>query len=450
MGVVDKFKKFKERTLKGYSRLAIKNSVHQLSLTVIAKIGGLLFTAIIARVLMPELFGLYSLVFFTIYTFVSFSDMGIGTSLIRFVSMALAKGDEKKAKSYSVYHLKIKIILTTISFLALVISARFLSTTYYQKPIFLALLVGSLLIVILSMIGFIENFFRSTNQFQGISIKEAFFQVARVLIAPVLIIVLLKRALTQEMSLTVVVLAIFIPYALTLIFFALMAKRKILFLKTSSEPLTDDEKKSIKRFIIPLAISLICYTILDQTDIILLGKFVNSEFIGYYSAAFFLISPATALATLSTALFPIFSRLEGEQLKRGLKRSLIAIFILSFLFTILIVALAPWIVKIAYGNNYLTAISLLRLGALVIIPSTVTAIYVNYFVSKGKSKLTAKILIFLTIAKLVLGYVLVVHFVKVSLFSATVGVISARVIIEYLQLGILLYFVRKYDKINSA
>jgi len=235
MGILKRIKKFKERKLKGYSRLAIKNSIHQISLTVIAKIGGLLFTAIIARVLMPELFGLYSLVFFTIYTFVSFSDMGVGTSLIRFVSMALAKGDKKKAKSYSVYHFKIKIILTTISFLALIISARFLSTTYYQKPIFLALLVGSLLIVILSMIGFIENFFRSTNQFQGISMKEAFFQIARVLVAPVLIIVLLKYALTQEMSLMIVILALFIPYALTLIFFTLLAKKKIVFLKTVSK-----------------------------------------------------------------------------------------------------------------------------------------------------------------------------------------------------------------------
>lgn len=450
MNVVNSFKQFRERTLKGYSRLAIKNSVHQLSLTVIAKIGGLIFTAIIARVLMPELFGLYSLVFFTIFTFASFSDIGIGTSLVRFVSMALAKGDEKKAKSYSVYHFKIKIILTTISFLALIISARFLSTTYYQKPIFLALLVGSLLMVILSMIGFIENFFRSINQFQGISMKEAFFQIARVLIAPVLIIILLKYTLTQEMSLTIVVLAIFIPYALTLIFFAFLAKKKIGFLKTSSESLNNDEKKDVRKFIIPLAISLICYTILDQTDIILLGKFVNSEFIGYYAAAFFLIGPATALATLSTALFPIFSRLEGEQLKRGLKRSLMAIFILSILFTVIIVVLAPWIVKIAYGDKYLTAISLLRLGALVIIPSSMTAIYVNFFISKGKSKLTAKILIFLTIVKLILGYVLVAHFVKVSLFAATVGVISARVIIEYLQLGILFFFIRRSDKIDSS
>ncbi|MEK6925712.1 MAG: oligosaccharide flippase family protein [Nanoarchaeota archaeon] len=434
------FNKFKERTLRGYSGLAIKNSIHQISTTIVTKIGSLIFIAIIARVLMPELFGLYSLVFFTIFTFASFSDMGVATSLTRYISLTLAKGDQKKAKSYFVYHFKIKVILTTISFLALVVSAKFISTTYYQKPIFLALLVGSLFVIMLSVIGFIESFFRSSNQFQGIFFKELFFQITRVLIVPVLVIILLKYALTQEMSLVIIVSAIFIPYALTLIFFILLAKKKILFLEVNAEPLSDNEKKDVRRFIFPLSISLICYTLLDQIDIILLGKFVTSEFIGYYSAAFFLISPATAIAALSTALFPIFSRLEGEQLKRGLKRSLVAIFILSILFTVLIVILAPLIVKIAYGDNYSDAIGLLRLGSLVIVPSSMIGIYINFFVSRGKTKLTAKLLIALTIVKLVVGYILVLNFVKISLYAATVGVILARIIIEYLQLGFLALF----------
>lgn len=158
-----------------------------------------------------------------------------------------------------------------------------------------------------------------------------------------------------------------------------------------------------------------------------------------------MISPATAIAALSTAIFPIFSRLGGEQLKRGLRKSLIAISLLSTLFTIAMVVLAPLIVKIAYGDNYSTAINLLRLGSLVIIPSSIIAIYTNFFISKGKAKLTTKLLVVLTVAKLVLGYVLVSHFIKVSFFTATVGVVLTRVIIEYLHLGALAFFSRRPD-----
>jgi len=445
MEIIDKFKKFKESSSKGYSGLAIKNSVHQVSIILITKIGSLIFTAIIARILMPELFGLYSLVFFTIFTFVSFSDMGVGTALTRFVSKALVKGDTKKAKSYTAYLFKIKALLTLISFLVLIIFAKFIAQTYYQKPIFLALLVSALFVIILSMIGFIESIFRSSNKFQGVSLKESFFQITRLLITPVLIIFLIKYSLSQEISMMMIIAAMLVPYALTLIFFLFQAKKKIIFLKERADTLSNNEKKNIKIFIFPLSISIILYTILDQIDIVLLGKFVTSEFIGYYSAAFFLISPATALTTLSLALFPIFSRLEGEQLKRGLNKSLKIIFFISFLFTVLIIVFAPLMVGIIYGNEYSSAINLLRLGSLVIVPSSMIGIYLNFFISKGKTKLTAKILVFLTIVKLIVGYFLVFTLVKVSLFVGTVGVISARVIVEYIYLGILIFFSRKSD-----
>lgn len=436
-------KKFKEVASKGYLGLAVKNSVSQILITIAIKTGGLIFTAIIARVLMPELFGLYSLVFYTIFTFASFSDMGVGTSLTRFVSKALARGDRKKAKAYSVYHFKIKIYLTVIIFLILIISAKFISRTYYQKPIFLALLAGSLFVIILSMIGFIENFFRSTNQFQGIFLKESFFQIARILISPILIISFLKYATTQEISILIIVSSVFLPYLFTLIFFVYLTKKKITFLTLNGGSLTKKNKKEINKFVIPVSISLICYTLIDQIDIILLGKFVTSEFIGYYSAAFSLISPATALATLSTALFPLFSRLDGEQLDRALRKSVKAILLISLSFTLFIIVFAPIIVKIAYGGNYLMAIGLLRIGTLVIIPSTVVGIYVNYLMSKGKTKVTAKLLIILTIIKLVIGYILVSIFIKTSLLAATIGVISSRIVTEYIYWGALIFLTRK-------
>lgn len=429
----------------GYAGMAIKNSVNHVSTAVIIKIGSLIFTAIIARLLMPELFGLYSLVFTTIFTFSSFADLGVGTALTLFVSKALAKNDEKKAKSYFVYLLKIKILLTVISFAILLTTAKFIATSYYQKPIFLALFAGSFFVIVLSLINFIEYLFKSSNQFQGVLQKEIFFQIARVLISPLIIILLLKYALTQEMSVLVVTISVLLPYIITFIFFSFMAKKKVDFLKSSSEELAEEDKEGIKMFILPLSVSLILQTILDNIDVILLGRFTNPEFIGYYSAAFNLVSPATAITALSTALFPIFSRLEGEQLKRGLKKSVKITLLMSLCLTILIIIFSPIMVRLVYGEDYLSAINLLRLGALVIIPSSIIGIYVNFFISKKKAKMTAKVLFFMVIIKAIIGFVLVTVFVKTSPFLAVIGVISARVITEYTHLGILLLFSRKAD-----
>lgn len=429
---------------KGYSGLAIKNSVNQISTVMIIKIGSLIFTAIIARILMPELFGLYSLVFSTIFTFSSLADMGVGTALTHFVSRALSKDDEKKAKTYYSYLFKLKIILTGLSFIVLLLSAKFIATTYYQKPIFLALLFGSLLMIVLSMINFIEYLFRSYNRFQGVVWKESFFQISRIILSPILIILLLKYSISEESSVLIVISSIFLPYLATLIFFSIKARKEIIFLKQKSSHLDRIERKKVNKFILPLSISLVLYTVIDQVDVILLGRFVTSEFIGYYSAAFSLISPATAFTALSIALLPIFSRLEGEQLKRGLKKSVLVTSVVAVFFTFMIVLLSPLMMGLVYGENYSPAINLLRLGSLVIIPSTLAGIYVNFFVSRGKTYVAAKVLGFVAATKIIFGYFLVSNLVKISLFDATVGVISARIISEYIYLAALVFICMRF------
>jgi len=92
----------KNRNFKGNKGLAIKNSFYQFSTNFVAKIGGLFFTIILARLLMPELFGLYSLAIATIFIFISFTDLGIGSAIITFVSRYLSRGRKGKAKGHLV------------------------------------------------------------------------------------------------------------------------------------------------------------------------------------------------------------------------------------------------------------------------------------------------------------------------------------------------------------
>ena len=95
------FRRIKDRDFEGNTGMAIKNSIYQFSTTLLAKIGAFFFTIIMARLLLPELFGLYSLALSTILFFVTFSDLGIGEALLRFVSKYLGKNKDTKAKSYT-------------------------------------------------------------------------------------------------------------------------------------------------------------------------------------------------------------------------------------------------------------------------------------------------------------------------------------------------------------
>jgi len=89
---------------------------------------------------------------------------------------------------------------------------------------------------------------------------------------------------------------------------------------------------------------------LGYIDMVLLGRFIDVEFIGYYSAAFHLIGAASALLGFSIVLFPIFSRLKGERLKRSLKKSIKTVLPLSIFIAILIMFFSPLIIKIICGG----------------------------------------------------------------------------------------------------
>ena len=142
------------RDFSGYSGLAIKNSLYQFSTTVITNISSLILLVILARILMPELFGLYSLALSTILLFVAFSNLGVGEAVIKYLSRELEKNNLGKAKAYAAHLIKIRVFLIVIFSLLLVFLSNFISSTYYNKPLFLALFfVGPLFIIFSSLIN---------------------------------------------------------------------------------------------------------------------------------------------------------------------------------------------------------------------------------------------------------------------------------------------------------
>src|SRR3990172_2759397 len=128
------WRRIRKRDFSGNTGSAIKNSVYQTFTNIFAKIGSLIFTIIVARLLLPGLFGLYSLALSTILLFSAFSDFGIGGAFVTFISRELGKKRKKTAKAYTYYFGKISLFLISISILALLASAKFISENYYQKP----------------------------------------------------------------------------------------------------------------------------------------------------------------------------------------------------------------------------------------------------------------------------------------------------------------------------
>ena len=425
------YRRFWKRDFSGNTGQAIKNSAYSFSTTLVQKIGAIIFTIIIARLLMPELFGLYSLALTTIGLFAIISDLGISSTLIRFFSKELAK-NKPNTWGYYDHLLKIKFLLTFFASLILILSSYWIASIYYDKPIFYALLAGGLYLFITSFLSFFESIYQSFNNFKKSLMRESIFQVLRLIIIPLIIIFSLK--FSENILLLNILLGLSFCYLIALIF--LFIKRPIL----SGRNLNKEQKKQVNKFILPLTAIALSGVFFVSIDKIMLGHFVSAEFIGYYAAAFSLIGAVMGFLSFSGALFPIFSRLGGKKLEKGLRKSVKMVLLASFIIILITLIFSPLIIKIIYGTQYSLSTNLLRLLAILIISEPLAAIYSNYYVAIGKTGKMVKLLILAALLNIILNYVLIIALLPRGNLAAVFGAVIATLISRYLFLFGLIIF----------
>jgi O-antigen/teichoic acid export membrane protein len=417
-------KRILKRDFSGDMGMAVKNSMYQFATNVVSKVGALLFTIILARLLLPEKFGLYSLALSTIILIAGFSDLGIGTALVRYIAR-----DKKKAGSYIKYLAKLKISLTILVSLVLLVIAYWLANDFYNKPIFYALLAGSLYIISTSFTSFISSIFQAENNFSWPLFKEIFFQGVRLILLPIAILWGLNYS--TEYFLMIIFLALSVCYFLSLFF--LFPKLK----KYSKTSLKAKQKDEVNKYIVPLSATVLSGVFFGYIDTIMLGRFVASEFLAYYQAAFALASSALVLISFSAVLFPIFSRISGRRLEIGLKKSIFVTIPLSILALIVTFFVAPFVVNLVYGVEYSSATLLLRIIALIFITDPLIGIFSSYLYSLGKTKKVAFAVIISTLVNILLNYIFITSLLPYGMLMACVGSAVATLISRVVYLGLL-------------
>jgi len=435
-------KRLIKRDFSGYTGLAIKNSAYAFLTNAVSKIGSLLFVALligssiltkffslfsieIKPLLTPELFGLYSLSLSTIMILAGFSDLGIGSALVRYISKY-----DLNSKGYILYLAKIKIILTSISALVLISVAYFISS-YYDKPIFLALLAGSAYIVSASLVSLISGFFQAENNFKILFYRELIFQTIRLIIVPIAIIYSLAHF--SKFTLFFIFLSLSICYFLTLLFLKLNLN------KYEGKNLSKKQKKEVLHFLLPLSITALSGTFFVYMDMIMLGKFVDPSYIAYYQAAFIILNSGIVLISFSSVLFPIFSRLKGVRLLTGLKKSILVTLPISLLGIIFTYFVSSLLINAIYNPTYLPAVKILQTLSILLLIDPIISIYSSFFISKGKTYFVAKVLIISTLVNIALNYFFITNLLHYGQYPALFGAVIATILSRIVYLGMFVY-----------
>jgi len=418
------------------SKVAIKGSAYNLLSLLVLKFGGLIFTIIIARMLLPELFGVYALVLSIVTVILTFAELGIDNTFLRYLSDSVGKRNKKLSRGYFKYIFKIKCFLILFSVIILLIISKYLSYSIYKNPIlFYPLLFSCLFIISDSFRSFFGIIFIAKKDFRTPVLFDVSLQILKIVFSVFAILVF-----TDALKISGIFIAFFVSSFLTLIlmFFVLLKRDKsILFGKTEKF-----DKSNINSYWKYMVLASVSLTFFVSIDTLMLGKFVSPEYIGYYRAAMSLVLALASVLSLSWAFFPIFTQIKGIRFHRGFNKVLRYILIFSIPATAGISFIAKYLIKAVYGDSYIFAAYSIYFLSLLIITTPLIGLYSIIFEAKEKPRIVSKSVIFSLLANILLNVLAIFLFKNNPLFMIA-GVSLATSLSRILLLGLLVFYAKR-------
>jgi O-antigen/teichoic acid export membrane protein len=400
-----------------------KNSIYNFFSFGITHFGGVIFTIIIARILNPDAFGTYSLALSIITILMTVGDLGIIDASIRYVS--LNSKNKSKSRSYFLYFLKLKIFISLFLSIILISSSKLIASFYNQEQLSFILIMGGAYLFFYSLMQFLLGLFYALKNIRAGVYKEFVFQTTRILLIPLLFFLPLGYLVAGP------IIVITLGSIITIIFSIIYLFKKYPEFWISKKVAID--KKEVFHFMTYLSLSALSTIFLVYTDIIILGRFVDLGFVGFYRVAATIAVIFASFLTLTPVLYPIFTQLNQTKIKRIFEIILYYLFIFSIPLTFGVFILSKQIIQILFGYSYIPATIILLPLSLLIIILPAGELFIALLNSKGKSKLTGKVMFYASLLNVSLDLLLISLSLKIfkEPIYAAIGVGIATVISRF-------------------
>jgi O-antigen/teichoic acid export membrane protein len=401
----------------------VKNSFWNTFVILFAKIGGVIFSVMLARFLLPEKFGTYTLAFSIVSFSLSLITFATDQTLSRYLSDSLAKKDYNTAKSYYKFISKIKFFRSLLLIFIIAIIAYPLSYYIYdKKDLFVPLLIFSVYIITLSFQNIYETIFYVFGKVKILAKKEMILQLSKIIFC-------LIPFLIFYVDIPVAIFSVILSSILATFFMRSNIKKFAGFLLEKQKE--DIDKPKIKKFINRTMFFSVCSTLLNFSDVIILGFFVTSAYIGYYSSAYLIIGGLVSIMSFSNISLPLFTKLDKLELKTFFERIMKYFSIISIPLIFGILVFGRYIIVLFYGYEYLNAAIPLLIFSLVIFEIPITDNLIALLLAKEKPESLAKIVFFAAILNILLSFILVPSLMKISMTYAIAGTAIAIVISRF-------------------
>jgi O-antigen/teichoic acid export membrane protein len=316
------------------------------SSTVILAVG----IIIVARLLGPSSYGLYTLTVTIPVLLASLSDAGMNFALIRLPARLRAEGDLARANRLIKLGFLLKLAVSTVAFLICYAGSTMIATAILNRPE-----LGPFLQLASLMIVFQAVFDATNNSFIGQDLMQHSASIQ-----------IMQAILKGTLGPVLVLIGLGIAGAIWGYVFALVAAgltgATILFTRhaRSSSQATHSAPKELRALLgygLPLYVATTLSIFIIQYQNIVLAHFASNVEIGNFGATWnFTTLMMVLVYPITTAMFPMFSKMDPKSRRNELARAFVLAVKYTSLFmipaSVAVMVFSPDLVYLTYGRGY--------------------------------------------------------------------------------------------------
>ena len=411
------------------ARKVARNALYNFSALLVGNISGLFLTIILARILKPENFGIYSLALSIAMLAIAFSNLGIDGAVVRYTAFYIGRGDLKKVRGHLHYFFKIKFVLASIIAAILIIFAKELASVFKDERLAVSFMIVGGIVFFASIVSLFNAFFVGLQKFKYVFLRQSIYETSRWAFCLPLAMVFLASGALIGISVAYMVVCLFLGL--------IIIKRYGEFVRGEVSP-PDKSSRKFMGFMTVAGVSGIIYAYVDS---VMIGYFMTSTDVGYYRAAYTVVFAIVGLvSSVSGVLFPTFTQMGNEDINTALERLIRYTSVIVFPFSLSIFYLSEEIVKVIYGVDYLAAVQAMVILSFALIPGAFTYLG-TIFGARERADISACIQTFSMTLNVILNYFLILR-------MGIAGAALATVISRFFMISIVVFLLYRIFSIR--
>jgi O-antigen/teichoic acid export membrane protein len=366
------------------------------------------FSIIIANMLQPEQFGLFSFALVVSAFFNIFVDLGISSTLIKFMSECLEKGARSRVRSLVGFFFRLRASTALAIGILMAAFSTQIATFIFNKPgseIFILLAAG--LLISNSLFNFVNMVLMGFKNFGYVTALRILERVFRLAFAPALVLLGFSGAGASAGVIMGFVGVVLVGWA--------MLRKYDNVLKSRGPGF---KKWKMAGFGFWALVGSIILNVYNMTDSLIVSMIRPVEDVGFYSIGASWMTLITYLIPVSyIVMYPYFSSFDAKKCFEALKSSLKYVLMPALPLSFIMSAFAPQIISFFYGSPFAPAASALSVLSFVAVVMTISQILLVYFYGIGKPKLHSVVIFAMLVGNVGLTFLL----------TSTYGILGAAV-----------------------